>query len=259
MKSLQCPEHWLAARVIAHIFALFLGAIAPRASAQAPTPFVCPLDQFANPEKCQRLAERQEKREARERKVQEEERYLREHPFRIALATQFDLFMLGLGDSYVAGFWGFAAGPSLVFEFAGPTLRADLLGRFGHGHISNWNIDSGGPISASAGYLGGVEAQLSLLFRIRSVFIGPTFSLGYFHLRAQTLQERDFDDTIDNDSYTVAVPGDSAFLAAGLIGGWELTPGGQVGINLHITPGVWNDFAHLYLNLALNLSVKLWD
>ncbi|HEX6243576.1 MAG TPA: hypothetical protein VFZ61_21835 [Polyangiales bacterium] len=41
--------------------------------------------------------------------------------------------------------------------------------------------------------------------------------------------------------------------------GAEPVPRAPVSINVHITPGVWNDFRHMYMSVALDVSVKLWD
>jgi hypothetical protein len=55
------------------------------------------------------------------------------------------------------------------------------------------------------------------------------------------------------------VPRHTAQLAAGFVLGGELTPGGLVGFNVHFTPGVWDDFRHLYLDVGLAMTIKLWD
>jgi hypothetical protein len=236
------------------------------AHAQIAPGFVCPVDPFVYAEKCEKLARREQQRAERERyRVQHQvelERYRVQHPLRVSLVAQGDLFMLGLGNNYVAGFWGVAAGASLVYEIAPSwALRFDLLGRFGHGHISNWNVDYPGPIDTSAGYLGGVEVQGSMLRRIGVMYLGPVLSLGLLHLHDQTLHEQDFKDERDGDAFhsTVRVPSNASFLAGGVVLGSELTPSGQVGFNIRLTPGVWNDFHHFYLDFAFALTVKLWD
>lgn len=227
----------------------------PSLHAQAPlgTAFVCPVDPLIYPDKCEKLARRHERGAVMAL-------YPMQHPLRVSAIVEGDAFMLGLGDLYVAGFWGVAAGPSLVYEVAPPwALRFDLIGRLGHGHISSWNVDSPGPIDASAGYLGGVAARTAVLRRMRVMYFGGTLALGFVHLTKRTLHEQDFDDSTHDFDKTVRVPRDAAYFAAGFVLGGELSPGGRVGFNVHLTPGAWNDFRHLYMEAAFVVSVKLWD
>lgn len=238
-------------------------ALATSAHAQVTTPFVCPVDPFIYPERCEKLARRQERQLEKQMRAIEIESYRAQHRLRVSAVAESDLFMLGLGNAYVAGFWGVAAGPSLLYELAPAwTLRADLVGRFGHGHLSNWNVDSPRPIDTTAGFFGGVELHGALLRRMGSVYLGPALSLGFLHLNEQTLYEADFahdDGFYHSDFGRVQVPHDAAFLAAGFVLGGEPAPGGQVGLNLHLMPGIWNDFHHLYMDLALVVTIKLWD
>jgi hypothetical protein len=238
-------------------------SLASGAHAQVIAPFVCPVDPYVYPERCEKLARRQQRQLEKQARAAEVEIYRAQHPLRVSAIIESDLFMLGLGNSYVAGFWGLAAGPSLLHELAPAwAVRADLLGRFGHGHISNWNIDSGGPIDATAGFFGGVELHGALLRRMGAVYLGPALSLGFLHLNDQTLHEDAFEheDGFDHGNHrTVQVPHDAAFFAGGFVLGGEPVPDGQVGLNLHFMPGVWNDFRHLYLDLALVVTIKLWD
>jgi hypothetical protein len=102
----------------------------------------------------------------------------------------------------------------------------------------------------------------TLLRRIGVFYIGPALSVGLLHLRGQTLHEQDFKDENGSErgyGLTVRMPDNAAFLAGGFVVGGEPIPGGQWGVNLHLLPGIWNDFRHLYLDVALVVTVKVWD
>lgn len=229
-----------------------------RAAEAQPSP--CPIDPYLYPEKCAKIARRRERQAEKAARIAAEEAYRVAHPLRISAIAQADLFMLGLGNAYVAGFWGLSAGASLAYELEPrAALRVDLSARFGRGHISNWNIDDPGPIDTSAGYLAGAELRAAYLRRMRAFYVGPALSLGLLHLRGRTLREEDFRERDESSGHTVHVPHDAAWLAGGVMFGAELTPSGGIGLNCQIMPGIWNDFRHLYGDVSLVLTVKLWD
>ena len=239
---------------------IVLLAAAPRANAQ----WVCPLEPGAPPARCAKLEHRAEKLRLRAERDAAVRAYRSAHPWRVSLLLETSLFGLGLGHVNVAGSWGVGAGVSTLRELGGSwALRMDGLGRFGRGHISSWGFANPGPIDASTDFLGGVELRAAMLARFHNVYIGPALALGLLGLQRQTLHEADFPgeggDYDHGFSATVRVPSAAAFMAAGLMVGGEPAPRGPVSFNLHMTPGVWNDFRHFYFSIALDVSVKLWD
>jgi hypothetical protein len=239
---------------------LLLGVLATQ-SARAEAP--CPYEAYATPERCEKLARRAYKlgeREARKRAILD---YRAQHPWRVSLLADASFSALGLKDMYAAGLWGVGAGASVLRELL-PTwaLRMDVLARFGSGRIRMYNPADSGLIETSAGYVGGVELRTAWLWRLRAVYVGPAVALGYLHLRESTLDAADFATAVDDavhDETTLHIPANAPFLGLGVVLGGEPIPRGPYSINVHFTPGAWGDMRHLYLSVALELSIKLWD
>jgi hypothetical protein len=239
--------------------ALWLGVLATQpAQAQAP----CPFEPNAAPERCEKLARRAHKLNEQEARRSAILGYRTQHPWRVSLLADASLSALYLKDMYAVGLWGVGAGVSVLREVAPAwALRLDGLGRFGSGRVREYNPASSGPIDASAGYVGGAELRVAMLWRLNTMYVGPALALGFLHLQERTLHAADFASESDDafDDTTLHIPANAAFAALGVIIGGEPIPRGPFSINLHFTPGIWDDMRHLYLSVALELSIKLWD
>jgi hypothetical protein len=236
----------------------------PSAHAQV-TRIECPPKLLARPERCRAYQAKRElvaaEKAARAARQAELEAYRRAHRTRVSVVAQLDGFLLGMGDINVTSALSLTSGVSLQ-RFVNERLlgRLELLGRIGGGRIDSWNVENLGAISDHTGLLGGMELHTELLVHPDAFYMGPALSVGWLHMSERTLHEEDYrgyDEGSDPD--VVHIPHDAAYLAAGVAVGFAARTDSGVAVGIRALGGVWNELRHLYLQLALNVAVRVWD
>jgi len=248
-----CAQRWLALGILVFSFA-------STSSSLAQVTFYSgdPVREERRQEKLRIRAEREAR--AREREAERHAQRMK-HPLGFAVIASPDLFALGMGEGYVGGFAGLGAGLRMKREFDNVSLRVSTVGRFARGSVSGWGINDVPP-GRSPQTLWGAELQTELAFRSGGFFGGPTFSAGYLHLRADTLDERDFPEyRYSADGSRVArIPGHASFVTTGLVlGGEGRASNGRVSGAVRLTGGPWNDMHHAYLQLSITIGVVFWE
>lgn len=247
-------RNWLC-RSLAVVSLFFL---ASSGAAQVAGP--CPPKLEARPARCA-LYVREAEREQAERT--EAVAYRVQHRWSLGVVLQGDGTLLGLGDVNVAATSSLSMGIALR-HWINPRLRwrLDLLGRVGEGSIDSWNLENLGDIHDHTGPFGGAELHGELLVHPGRAYVGPALSVGVLRMRGRTLREEDYarepEDHYINGLDRAHVPDLGAYVAGGMTFGVE-SPQAGMAVGLRLLMGVWNDLKHPYLQVALNVTIGVWD